>query len=83
MELRVKKECLENGRTKKDLKALGVKIKVAADNNDVKVLTLPKTIRMTSKESKPNVYYLHEGKRKLGKITNPFDFEGGLLTFEP
>lgn len=83
-EIRVKKICLQDGITKKNLKQCGVKIKKDKKYKlrNVRVLIFPNYIYL--EHAFQDVYFIFAKNGKdLGHIYDPFDVFGGLITFVP
>lgn len=84
MEIRVKKMCLQDGFTKKLLEQQGVKIQRDYKHNvrQVRILILPTNMQVI--KSSIGFYFIETDKgRNLGHIFDPFELDGGLLTFAP
>lgn len=84
MEIRVQKMCLDDGFTKKYLKMWKVKIKrdYVHKVRQVRILTLPDNMKLV--KVWPGYYRIYTTTgRNLGNIINPFELDGGLLTFVP
>lgn len=84
MEIRVKKMCLNDGFTKKCLKESKVKIKrdYVHKVRQVRILILPDNVKLVKTSL---CYYMIDKTtgKYLGHIMDPFDLNGGLLTFAP
>lgn len=85
MQIRVQKMCLQDGFTKKYLKRWKVKIKrdYVHKVRQVRILILPDNMKLVEVLTAGCYRIDTTTGRNLGNIINPFELDGGLLTFVP